>query len=142
MKQLFLIVLTSLLFIGCTKDNGDFDIMKDGMIINVEEGLKKATDRNGCNKSELPWLKEILIKAEEDRTTRRHRGSYVGIISMIKHKGQTLIWTNFMFRTGGGLEYVLYNCDGQDVFVPWPESKGFSNQAHKKKNIIYATALQ
>jgi hypothetical protein len=141
MKAILISALVSLFFVGCTKDNENFDILKDGMVIDVDQALKKATDRNGCNKSELPWLQDLLIKAEEDRTTKKYRGNYIGIISMIKHNGQTLFYTNFMMGSGG-IAYYLFDCDGALVLIPTEGYNNKTREAYKKKNIIYASIAQ
>lgn len=146
MKNLIYTFVIALIFTGCAKQSTDdgeqaYNYARDGMIVNVERALIKAIDKNGCNKSELPWLKDLLTKAEEDRTTMKYKGNYIGIVSLYKYKDKNLIYIDFFLERGGGA-YILRDCNGDPFFIPRSDAGYVPNEAMKKKNIIYASAFQ
>lgn len=65
----------------------------------------------GCGQAQenLPWLKELIKKAETDQT-----GNYWGTIWLVKYKGQDLFVTNMMLGSGGIANYV-FDCSGNHL---------------------------
>jgi hypothetical protein len=54
----------------------------------------------------LPWLKEMIMKAETDKT-----GNYWGTIWLVKYKGLDIFVNNMMLGSGGVL-YWIFDCSG------------------------------
>ena len=63
-----------------------------------------------CNcadpQKELPWLKELIQKAEADTTS-----NYLGCIWYEKHNEQDIFVTNMMLGSGGVM-YWVFDCSG------------------------------
>ncbi|MDR3269316.1 MAG: hypothetical protein LBT83_09650 [Tannerella sp.] len=57
----------------------------------------------------LPWLGELISKAETDRT-----GNYAGFIWLEKYKGRDIFVTN-MGLGSGGIMYRFFDCDGNHL---------------------------
>jgi len=76
-------------------------------------GSKLETDEdcNGCTmpQENLPWLKELIQKAESDNTLTQ--ANYWGCIWLEKYKGQDIFVTNMMLGSGGVL-YWFFDCAG------------------------------
>jgi hypothetical protein len=85
----------------------------------------------------LPWLKEMIVKAEEDRLTKAHKGNYTGSIYQITWRGQDVFWTNFAMGSGG-IGVRAFNCDGQWIskdFTP-DETEEFI-KVYNNNKLIY-----
>ncbi|MDR2117957.1 MAG: hypothetical protein LBP25_00265 [Tannerellaceae bacterium] len=54
----------------------------------------------------LPWLKELIEKAETDRT-----GHYRGTVWLVSYKGKNIFVTDMMLGSGG-IAYWFFNCAG------------------------------
>jgi hypothetical protein len=65
----------------------------------------------GCEQSQkdLPWLKELIKKANTDKT-----GNYWGTIWLEKYKGQDIFVTNMMLGSGG-IMYWFFDCSGNHL---------------------------
>lgn len=63
---------------------------------------------------ELVWLKDIIAKAEADRTNRTYSGNYIGAIYLETFNDRDVFHTN-MAMGSGGLAMRVYYCDGQPV---------------------------
>ncbi len=93
MKKLLMIMML-FLFLSCDKD------------VNFTEnyicGCKAA-------KEELPWLKELINKANTDTT-----GNYKGTIWFLNYQGQDMFVTDMMMGSGGIL-YYYFDCKGDKI---------------------------
>ncbi len=89
-----IVLILSILFISC---NSDF-----------QETTSKAC---GCEQpqKELPWLKELIKKAETDKT-----GNYWGTIWLLNYKGQDIFVTDMMLGSGGIANY-FFDCSGNHL---------------------------
>lgn len=65
----------------------------------------------GCEQppKDLPWLSELIKKAETDKT-----GNYVGTIWLEHYNGQEIFVTNMMLGSGGNL-YYFFDCEGKHL---------------------------
>lgn len=79
--------------------------------IQDEQVVDKTITDCGCElpQEKLPWLKELIKKAETDKT-----GNYWGTIWLVKYKGQDLFVTNMMLGSGGIANYV-FDCSGNHL---------------------------
>jgi hypothetical protein len=57
----------------------------------------------------LPWLKELIVKAETDRT-----GQCLGSIWLVRYRGQDIFVTNMGFGSGG-IAYWFLDCSGNHL---------------------------
>lgn len=85
---------------------------------------------------DLPWLNEIVTKAEEDKATRVHKGNYLGKIYLESFKGQSIFLVEMMMGSGGLAGYLFW-CNGQRVFPTKEETLTLSN-SFQKKNLVYS----
>lgn len=88
----------------------------------------------------LPWLKELIAKAEADIKTKEYKGNYIGQIYLTTWRNQDAFWTNFMMGSGG-IYARLYHCDGQRIMIDsgnltTPEVEEL-NKALNKDKLIY-----
>ncbi|MDR2911270.1 MAG: hypothetical protein LBV47_07920 [Bacteroidales bacterium] len=90
MKKLSGLILCLLLF-SCDKD----DAINCDCTNNPQENL--------------PWLKELIKKAESDKT-----GNYWGDIWLENYDGQEIFVTNMMLGSGGVL-YYFFDCYGNHL---------------------------
>lgn len=104
---------------------------------DVQCALRKA--QSVCDQNKMVWLSDMLIKAEEDRISKTHKGNYIGIISLIKYKSQPVVYTNFGLGSGG-IAFYLFDCDGNPVSCEDAEEAGkIPDLAKARENIIYAS---
>jgi hypothetical protein len=71
--------------------------------MSENETCETCSDRPQEN---LPWLKELIEKAETDKT-----GNYWGTIWLENFKGKDIFVTNMMLGSGGVL-YYYFDCSG------------------------------
>lgn len=64
-------------------------------------------DRSEEIQSEYPWLKELIQKAETDKT-----GNYVGFIWLEQYEGKDYFVTNMMLGSGG-IAYWIFDTSGK-----------------------------
>lgn len=64
----------------------------------------------------LPWLKDLIGKAEADKSTGAYKGNYIGQIYQTTWRNQDAFWTNFMMGSGG-IYARLYACDGHQIIL-------------------------
>ncbi|GAB2767703.1 hypothetical protein GCM10027275_07680 [Rhabdobacter roseus] len=123
--KLLLIVLVA---IGCKNERVDLQ--------DTPHALARA--RKACGQNALPWLEDLLTKAEADRTSQAHQGQYIGTVSLIKYQGTPLFYTNFGLGSGG-IAYYLFDCQGKPFFITGEDGAKVLGQATKKENILYST---
>ena len=80
----------------------------------VETDDNTNLDCNGCimPQKNLPWLKELIQKAENDNTLTQ--ANYWGCIWLEKYKGQDIFVTNMMLGSGGVM-YWFFDCSGNHL---------------------------
>jgi hypothetical protein len=125
---LFLILLA----LGCQKEK----IEIDNDLHDIEKSI--AIARRACGVTALPWLSDMLTKAEEDRISKTHQGQYVGIISILKYQNTALFYTNFGLGSGG-IAYYLFDCTGDRVYPTTADEGNIPAEASQRKNVIYST---
>ncbi|MBC7920938.1 MAG: hypothetical protein H7Z75_07570 [Ferruginibacter sp.] len=86
---------------------------------------------------ELAWLKEIIAKAEDDRTNKTYSGNYLGSVYLEKFNGQDVFYTD-MAMGSGGLAFRLFTCDGQPVSFSSNEQMLSFVKAVQKSKLIYS----
>lgn len=96
------------------------------------EQLKAA-----CGTSDLSWLEEIIVKAEEDKRSGTYKGNYMGTIYLEDYQNEPVIFVRMAMGSGGLYGYV-HRCDGSRVdFDNDPrEVEAFFSQMNKNQ-IIY-----
>ncbi|MGI6340032.1 MAG: hypothetical protein ACOXZV_11750 [Bacteroidales bacterium] len=106
MKRILFILGFHLLLLSCNSDfqNINTDYYSDFQSTNTDNVC-------GCEQpqKELPWLKELIIKAETDKT-----GNYWGTIWLLNYKGQDIFVTDMMLGSGGIANY-FFNCSGDHL---------------------------
>ncbi len=99
MKKLFAI-FSVLLLLSCNKD-----------LNSVSDCRCESPEEN------LPWLKELIKKAEKDTT-----GNYKGTIWLINYKGQDMFVTDMMLGSGG-LLFHFFDCKGNEITIAGTNGK-------------------
>ena len=127
-SALFLILLV----LGCHKEK----IQINNDLQNIEQSI--AIAQRACGVTALPWLRDMLTKAEEDRVSKTHQGQYIGIISIVKYQNTVLFYTNFGLGSGG-IAYYLFDCKGDKIHSTISGSGNIPGEARQRKNIIYST---
>ena len=79
----------------------------------MQDNANTTAEYNGL-KENLPWLKELIQKAETDTT-----GNYLGCIWLEKYKGQNIFVTNMMLGSGGILYWFFDNSGNHYVHKDW-----------------------
>lgn len=121
--------LLLLLFQRCKEEISPLE--EDVISLEILEKLN-----NTCGASDFSWLREIIIKAEEDNRSRTYEGNYIGTIYLEYHQNEPVIFVH-MSMGSGGLYGYLYHCDGSKVDLdPSQVETFFSNL--KKDQIIYS----
>lgn len=107
---------------------------------NIENSLQAALEV--CNKKTMPWLWEMLQKAEDDRLYKKHNGQFMGYISMVQYEGNIYIYTSFPMGSGAIFAYI-FDCNGtlqQDLLE---ENLSFFYTNSRNRNLmIYSTILK
>jgi len=135
MKSVFVLFISSILVFGCQKagKNEPEEELQD-----IERAFQAALDESSCGRASLSWLRDLLVKAEEDRLSMAYNGHYVGVISMIRYRGNTLFYTDFALGSGG-IAYYLFDCDGENIVITGEGAGEIPNEAKKRGNIIYSS---
>lgn len=121
---LFILVLGG----GCKKDNEAEP--------NRDFYYAIQTAKTGCGEDALPWLHELLTKAEEDKVLGTHNGRYLGVISMIHYNGNTMFYTDFLVTA---VAFEVFDCEGNLFEITTDaETEFFRTEGTKRRNIIYA----
>ena len=126
MKTLFGVLLIFILWPSC---NSGPETAKDftSAICGVNDPSK-----------DLPWLKDIINKAEQDKAFRTYPGNYMGKIYLETYKDNSVFLCDMAMYSGGIAGHV-FHCDGtKEEFNNDPkEVESFFNSI-KKINIIYS----
>ncbi|KAA0988729.1 hypothetical protein [Dyadobacter aurulentus] len=95
-----------------------------------------------CDQNTMVWLSDMLTKAEEDRISKTHKGNYIGMISLIRYKGQPVVYTNFALGSGG-IAFYLFDCNGNPVSCEADDEAGkIPGLAMAKENVIYTSLIE
>ncbi|MBC8153527.1 MAG: hypothetical protein H7Z72_11500 [Bacteroidetes bacterium] len=88
---------------------------------------------------DLPWLKEIITKAEEDKATGAHQGNYLGTIYVDEFKNQPVFMVKMMMGSGGLYAYA-FKCDGARLYFDKEGSPTMFFDIEKKNNVLYTNS--
>ncbi len=133
------LIFLSFFFSGCS---GEDLVLDSGLPLNEDvQDIEKAhrAAKKACGGSSLPWLWDILQKAEEDRLFHSHFGNYTGWISIVPYQKRNYFYVRFAMGSGGLYAY-LFDCDGvgqRELFGQ--EFLHFSQNAEKRNFMIYST---
>lgn len=136
MKNVLILFLALALMYACQKES-DNDPEAD--LQDIELAFQTAQSKSTCGQVSISWLQDLLIKAEEDRVSMKHKGNYIGIVSIVQYRESSLFYTNFMLGSGG-IAFYLFDCDG--VFFADISSEDyafFNREGWKRQNIIYSS---
>lgn len=135
MKNLILILFfTVLTFAGFKCSKNDSNLPVDP----IKEVITKANTACGSMNPDqsLQWLKDIVVKAEEDKGTKKHLGKYMGKIFLTSYQNRPVFYIT-MNMGSGGLAFYLFDCGGTTVRVsPNDDVLAFSQTAQKGE-LIY-----
>ena len=107
MKNLLGLIIAGIMLFACSKDSVDSESPEYGF--SVDEAA--ATARKSCGGTSINWLEDILTKAEEDRTSKKHLGNYIGWISLTTFKEKPHFVVD-MGMGSGGIALYLFDCNG------------------------------
>jgi hypothetical protein len=140
MRNLIWIILFGLITItgfACSKNVSDLAV--DEANIPINEALAKANSACESTNPEqsLKWLRDIVIKAEEDKKTSKHMGNYMGKIFSTSYQNKPVFFIT-MIMGSGGLAYYVFDCDGSKVnIIQGQDEITFSDRAEKGQ-LIYS----
>lgn len=119
-----------LFFQGCKEE---FSPMEEkGISQKMIEQLKTA-----CGTSDLSWLEEIIVKAEEDNRSGTYQGNFMGTVYLEYYQNEPVVFVRMAMGSGGLYGYV-YRCDGSRVdFDNDPRQVETFFSKMKKNQIIY-----
>lgn len=132
MKVSFYTSFFLLAMFSCTSDT-EIDDPASGH--DIQNALRRA--QSLCDRNSMVWLSDMLIKAEEDRTGKTHKGNYIGVIALIKYKSQPVVYTNFGLGSGG-IAFYLFDCNGNPVSCDADDEVGKIPDL-ARENIIYTS---
>ena len=138
MKNLLLIILFIIIILPglkCTK--GVSDLPDDQT--DLKEVITKAN--KSCQSANpdqsLQWLKDIIVKAEEDKETKKHMGNYMGKIFSTSYQNQPVFYIS-MALGSGGVAFYLFDCNGITVRISPSDDVVIFSQNAKKDILIYS----
>ena len=138
MKNLIsLLFLSLMLFSGIACSKSSADLPDEKINTSLKDGLAKASTACGSvNPDQLQWLKDIILKGEEDKETMKHVGMYRGKIFLTSYQNKPLFFIMMPMGSGGIYAY-LFDCAGTTVrFSPTDDVLAFSAEAQKGE-LIY-----
>ncbi len=122
MKALFGIIL--LLTFSCNNAN---EAEKNSSICGVNDPVK-----------DLPWLRDIVNKADQDKANKTYLGNYLGKIYLETYKGNSVFLCDMAMGSGGLAGYV-FRCNGtKEEFNNDPKEVLLFFNSAKKTNVIYS----
>lgn len=130
MKKLLILTCLLATLQNCTVQETTPDTQLPSDVIGVCAVKNPATD--------LPWLKDMIAKAEEDRKTMKYKGNYRGKIWQSTWKGRGVFHTNFMLGSGALLVHV-FSCEGKllnEQLTP-EEARNFYPNISNDDQMIY-----
>lgn len=124
----YLIILIMLFcFISCRKN--------EAVPENKTVDYAMLVAQSACMNVPVNWLGDLLVKAEEDRTTGAHQFQYRGKVAIMNFKNKTLFVVDFN-QGSGGIMYYLYTCSG-DFAVMTPDDAVQLTSMIPKAKVIY-----
>lgn len=85
---------------------------------------------------DLPWLTEIVTKADADKATMAYKGNYLGTIYMDTYRNQSVFMVKMMMGSGGLYAY-LFGCDGKRIAFSQEEAGTLFTDIEKHNNVVY-----
>lgn len=126
MKTLFVILIV---FAFCSGCNNKTEIEN-----KINSGICGVNDPS----KDLPWLKDIINKAEQDKSYKTYQGNYMGKIYLETYKGNSVLLCDMAMGSGGIGGYV-FQCDGtKEEFNNDPKEVESFFSSVKKTIIIYS----
>ena len=112
------------------------------MSILCSISCRKEVDSGICGvidpTKDLPWLQDIITKAESDMTSKTYKGNYIGTIYLAYYNEQPVFVCNMMMGSGGIAAYV-FRCDGTiENFNNDPQKVQAFFSSLKKTDLIYS----
>lgn len=132
MKKIIVYISLILWLSNCNKNNQQ-DI---GNVKVPIENLVLA--KEACN-SEVPWLLEIIAKANEDNATKKYLGAYLGTIYLTTYKNSPVFVINMMLNSGGVM-FHAFDCNNLVLPLTNSEAIVFYEEIKTKGKIIYSNA--
>lgn len=122
--------------LNCSKSNSD--LPNNQLNETLKEAMTLANVPCGSSNPEqsLQWLKDIIMKAEEDKATKKYLGNYLGKIFSTSYQNQSVFYVS-MAMGSGGLAFYLFDCNGITVKISPNDIVTFSQNAQKGK-LIYS----
>lgn len=87
---------------------------------------------------DLPWLNEIVNKAEADKAKMAYKDNYIGTIYMDTYKNQSVFMVKMM--DSGGLYTYLFECDDKRIAFTQEEVGTLFTDIEKPNNVLYTNA--
>ncbi|AUD04168.1 hypothetical protein [Spirosoma pollinicola] len=86
---------------------------------------------------ELPWLKDLIAKADEDKATMAYKGNYLGKIYLESFRDQPVFIVDMMMGNGG-IALYLFHCDGQRVNDIRDDEIATTIAHFQRNNLVYS----
>lgn len=117
-------------FQGCKEEFSPLE--EKGISQKMVEKLNKT-----CGTSGLPWLEEIIVKADEDDRSGTYQGNFMGTVYLEDYQNEPVIFVRMAMGSGGLYGYA-YRCDGSRVdFDNDPNQVESFFSKMKRNQIIY-----
>jgi len=113
-------------------------MMLAGLACNKDEVNVLASAQSLCN-SDLAWLEEIIVKADEDKATGKYQHQYMGRIYLTNYNNAPAFLVD-MSMYSGGIAYYAFDCSGSRLY-PITVNGGrdeFSYKAINEGKILYS----
>ncbi|HUH33928.1 MAG TPA: hypothetical protein VLZ28_08230 [Daejeonella sp.] len=139
MKNLISILFLSvMIFSGLACSKSPADLPDEKINTSLKDALAKASTACGSvNPDQLQWLKDIILKGEEDKETKKYMGMYGGKIFLTSYQNKPLFFIMMPMGSGGIFAY-LFDCAGTTVKLsPTDDVLAFSAEAQKGE-LIYS----
>ncbi len=135
--SILLFTLTAVTGLKCSKD--EFNLQGEQPNITIKEAITMAnvSCRSTNPDQSLQWLKDIIVKAEEDKATKKHLGNYMGKIFATSYQNQPVFYIS-MAMGSGGLAFYLFDCNGITVRISPNDDVVAFSQGAQKGTLIYS----
>lgn len=139
MKPLLSILFfTLMVFTGLKCSKNDSNLQGNQLNVTIKKTITMAnvSCRSTNPDQSLIWLKDIIVKAEEDKATKKHLGNYMGKIFSTSYQNQPVFYIS-MAMGSGGIAFYLFDCNGITVRISPNDVIAFSQDA-QKGTLIYS----
>lgn len=131
MKPLLgMLLFTLVIFLGLECRKGVSDLPGDVL------AKANVSCRSANPGQTLQWLKDIIVKAEDDKQTKRYMGNYMGKIFLTSYNNLPIFYIKMAMGSGGIYAYT-YDCNGKNVFIEPNDMSAFEQNA-QKQTLIYS----